>query len=183
MAASKMQNWKVANNTLVESRSIGITVSTESDAQNVGNVFYNNVVKQDEGNLLYVSFAGDMVMDHNLYWHTTDPEPFYWLDTSYDFVDFKAASGQGADSYFSDPRFVVGSGYAADGYKVSSDSDAVDNGISLAYVPDDHEGITRPQGSGYDIGAFENLTSWDEIFSDGFESGDTTEWSNAVGGS
>ena len=180
MVASKMQNWKVANNTIVDSRWTGITVSVESDAQNVGNVFYNNIVKQDEGNLIYVYFAGDMVMDNNLYLHTTEPEPFSWLDTSYDFSSWKSTSGQGTSSFYSVPQFLPGSGYVAEGYKVSGESDAVENGVSLAYVPDDYGGTERPQGSAFDIGAFEHLASPDEIFSDGFESGDTTGWSASV---
>jgi parallel beta-helix repeat protein len=54
-----------------------------------------------------------------------------------------------------DPQFVNSAGYD---FHLLSSSPAIDAGITLAYVIDDFDGNVRPQGEGYDIGAFEYLT-------------------------
>ena len=46
--------------------------------------------------------------------------------------------------------------------RLLSDSPLLDAGTSLPYVPDDFLGTSRPQGSRYDIGAFERVTGADE---------------------
>jgi hypothetical protein len=51
-----------------------------------------------------------------------------------------------------DPRFVNASG---GNFHLESDSPAVDAGIAVARVTGDFDGIVRPQGTGYDIGAYE----------------------------
>jgi hypothetical protein len=40
-------------------------------------------------------------------------------------------------------------------FRPRSTSPAIDRGGSLSYVAIDHAGRGRPQGSGYDVGAFE----------------------------
>ena len=35
----------------------------------------------------------------------------------------------------------------------------IDQGTTLASVPDDYDGVRRPQGSAYDIGAFERVVA------------------------
>jgi hypothetical protein len=53
-----------------------------------------------------------------------------------------------------DPRFVD---TTVKNYRIQSLSPAIDRGFSLSgIVTDDHDGNVRPQGSGYDIGAFES---------------------------
>jgi parallel beta-helix repeat protein len=51
-----------------------------------------------------------------------------------------------------DPQFVDLSGYDL---HLSASSSAIDAGIELADVRDDYDGVLRPQGNGYDIGAYE----------------------------
>jgi hypothetical protein len=48
-----------------------------------------------------------------------------------------------------DPKFAEG------GVRLGADSPALDAGRSLPEVPHDADGIRRPQGSGYDLGAYE----------------------------
>jgi hypothetical protein len=40
-------------------------------------------------------------------------------------------------------------------FHLASGSIAIDQGTTLAEVPTDKDGVTRPQGSAYDIGAYE----------------------------
>ena len=56
---------------------------------------------------------------------------------------------------------------------------AVDAGTATGAPAEDHDGNPRPQGAGYDIGASEYGAG--AIFSDGFESGGTSEWSATAG--
>ena len=59
-------------------------------------------------------------------------------------------------------------------FHLAPGSDAIDAGEPRADVPADLDGIPRPQGAGWDAGAYEAL---ELIFRDGFESGDTSAWS------
>ena len=60
-------------------------------------------------------------------------------------------------------------------YRLRSGSAAIDTGIDVG-VTDDLDGDPRPQDAAHDIGADE----FSGIFSDGFESGDTSAWSSGV---
>jgi hypothetical protein len=51
-----------------------------------------------------------------------------------------------------DPRFVSVSGKD---FHLQSTSPAIDKGLRLSSVPNDRDGTPRPQGAGYDIGAYE----------------------------
>lgn len=51
-----------------------------------------------------------------------------------------------------DPKFLEAS---TGDFRLQVGSPAIDTGIALSEVPDDFAGILRPQGSGYDIGAYE----------------------------
>ena len=71
-----------------------------------------------------------------------------------------AAEGNGAGVTLShnldntDPKLVNASAPALD-FQLSAGSPAIDAGVPLAYVSNDFLGTSRPQGAGYDIGAFE----------------------------
>ena len=56
----------------------------------------------------------------------------------------------------SDPMFVNAS---ANDFRLQSTSPAIDAGVTLSAVPTDFNGIARPQGSRYDIGAYEYQVS------------------------
>ena len=56
------------------------------------------------------------------------------------------------NNLFTDPRFTNAGG--AD-FHLRSDSPAIDQGAFLDTVPFDMAGVSRPQGNGYDIGAYE----------------------------
>lgn len=56
-----------------------------------------------------------------------------------------------------DPHFVNAAG--GNFHLTSSSTTALDAGTTVASVTDDYDGVTRPQGSAYDIGAFEYQTA------------------------
>ena len=43
----------------------------------------------------------------------------------------------------------------ANDFHLQSASPAIDAGVTIAEVRSDHDGISRPQGKGYDLGAYE----------------------------
>jgi hypothetical protein len=58
-------------------------------------------------------------------------------------------------------------------YRLRSGSSPIDAGSAVVGVDQDRLGVERPQGSAVDVGAYEFTT---EVFSDGFESGDASQW-------
>ena len=62
-------------------------------------------------------------------------------------------------------------------FHLLDDSPAIDQGSPDLAPSFDFDGNPRPQGLGFDIGAFE---LGGPLFADGFESGDTSAWSAAV---
>ncbi|HAM37096.1 MAG TPA: hypothetical protein DCP85_14355, partial [Elusimicrobia bacterium] len=64
----------------------------------------------------------------------------------------KSYSGEGSHGMVADPKFVNA---GTRDYHLRSDSPAINKGVALSYVDKDIEGKPRPQGSGYDIGAYE----------------------------
>jgi hypothetical protein len=66
-----------------------------------------------------------------------------------------ASVASGGHSLIGNPKFVDPS---SNNYRLGVGSAAIDNGVNVQ-VSTDIEGITRPQGVGYDIGAFEAISS------------------------
>jgi parallel beta-helix repeat protein len=82
-------------------------------------------------------------------------------------AQWQAATGQDANSIVAIPSalFVDAAG---DDYRLSATSPALDAGETRADAPSDLVGTLRPQGPGFDIGAYE-LPVGDLIFEDGFQ--------------
>ncbi|HRF49186.1 MAG TPA: right-handed parallel beta-helix repeat-containing protein [Anaerolineales bacterium] len=76
------------------------------------------------------------VVDHNLYW----PAPARLTNAS----DTAPITGN--------PHFVNG---AAGDFHLGGDSAAIDSGLALAQVVADRDGVVRPRGAAYDVGAYE----------------------------
>jgi len=58
----------------------------------------------------------------------------------------------GDDAIIGDPKFVNPAG---GDFHLREDSPAIDSGSSIDAPSDDFDGNPRPQGAGYDVGAFE----------------------------
>jgi hypothetical protein len=90
-------------------------------------------------------------------------------DTVMTLAEWQQQTGQDMSSFVSTPDalFVDAAG---NDYQLSPTSPALDTGETRDDVPDDIVGVARPQGPGFDIGAYERpVARGDEIFADGFE--------------
>jgi hypothetical protein len=143
-----------------------------------GSVAKNNILVSTETDSVGVSIYGitsDYDIDYNI----------YWGDTAYP----GALNGSGkswsqwqgygfeANGGFENPLLVNPS---LRDFQVEEGSPAIDNGVALGSPYDiDIVGVSRPQGQGWDIGAYEYTGGQpiDWIFTDGFESGDSAVWS------
>jgi hypothetical protein len=82
-------------------------------------------------------------------------------------AQWQAATGQDANSVVAVPSALF-IDTAGNDYRLSAASPALDIGETRADVPADLVGTTRPQGPGFDAGAYERPVN-DLIFEDGFE--------------
>lgn len=124
------------------------------------NIFYND--KYSDGNLIRVqnnAFSSKMTFDNNLYYNTVGNvfniggDMWAYVDGNiYDFSQFKSAyPSKEQHGVFGNPLFVNAN---AKNFHLQSGSPAINTGANVG-VTKDFDDVSRPQGSGYDIGAFE----------------------------
>ena len=158
-------NCLILANTLVENgygsrearRGAGINLSSDLDVDNtiVGNILVGNMTA---GIKAYYLMDRQTQIDFNLY-HGRREVPLIWDGWLYDerFYDTlgkvrQNTSWEGSGRY-GRPRFVDRPG---EDFRLQPMSPAVDAGSFLIQVPHDFDGVSRPQGSAYDMGAFES---------------------------
>jgi len=90
----------------------------------------------------FASTDSDLVRENNLYYHTSKASNTYFGDGTGKFE---------ATAVRANPQFVSLSTYD---FHLNQPSPAIDAASSYI-VPTDFDGVSRPQGAGYDIGAFE----------------------------
>lgn len=118
----------------------------------------NNIISECDAYAIWVEGSSlqlqGLVMNNNLYYHSTKTKThnFKDLGKSYTLTEYQAATGQETNSLFANPQFVNASG---GDFHLNSTSPAIDAGATLSAVPTDLEGVARPTGSKYDIGAYE----------------------------
>jgi hypothetical protein len=113
------------NNTIADNGDTGVT-----GWQYVALTMTNNLIAgHATGVNTTVPASATVAADTNLFWNTHDPIT-------------------GTNAILQDPLL-------APGYGPRPGSPAVDNGLTIPWLMVDLEGTTRPQGSAYDLGAFE----------------------------
>jgi len=90
-------------------------------------------------------------------------------DTILTLTEWQQQTGLDMHSFVATPDVLfVDAG--ADNYQLAPTSPALDTGETRADVPTDIVGVGRPQGAGFDVGAYERpVAQGDEIFADGFD--------------
>lgn len=108
-----------------------------------GLVLHNNLFANSR---FSVEINGNYTSDYNLFWQTR-------LRNSNSLAAYRAAGGRGeTNSIEQDPKFIDAATF---NYRLRTDSPAIDRGRTVADLPRDSDGKNRPQGAGFDIGAYE----------------------------
>ncbi len=152
--------WLIANNTIAYNGllAIGIWQPDAGNSRIINNIFYENGVKASSNDINGIGFTSPGSGSKG---HKFDNNIFY-------------ASGGGATKMFgvagiegvnytqtgnitANPNFE-GAGATLSGvpnFKLLAGSPAIDKGQSLSQVTWDHQGIKRPAGAAFEIGAYE----------------------------
>jgi parallel beta-helix repeat protein len=151
----------IYNNLFSRSRDTGLQFANAVTGMTVkNNIFYNNgqpgdPVTGDEGYYeIYVTTTTGHEINNNLYYHTTVKNPtdhFYWGGVAYDFADWKTNSSQDNASLNDDPLFTS---TVTPDFSLQAGSPAINAGVDVG-LTSDYRGMTVPQGSAPDIGAYE----------------------------
>jgi len=99
------------------------------------------------------------ICSQNLTYQILLEHPVQNLVVDYNLIDgYRGYEGEtlGTNYKEGDPEFVDPAG---SDFHLQGDSPAVDNGSSIDAPGDDFDGNRRPQGEGYDIGAYEFLST------------------------
>ena len=115
----------LVNNTIVDNGASGVVGQVYA----VLTMTNNLIAGHTTGLTVTQPFTGAVTADHNLFWNASDPIV-------------------GTNAILQDPLL------SAD-YHLRTGSPAVDAGLTIPWLTTDLEGNNRPQGSGYDIGAYE----------------------------
>ena len=137
---SGLKHFLIAHNTFVDSRVAGIQINA---GDHESSRIQNNIIVQDEyaAPVAIVADATGLQFSYNL-WSETPP-----------------SSASGTGDVVGDPLLTGGAWEAGTlmpgWFWLLAGSPAIDAGTVLSEVLKAFDGVTRPQGAGYDIGAFE----------------------------
>ena len=146
---------RVVNNTFYRITHHGVLLEGHPHAIVENNAFYDVGSHQDS----YIGLSsGSVVSNRAGYLSLSSKEGLVVGYNAQGMSDGRAPGKRGSqapyphDLWMVDPRFVNA---AAKDFRLLPNSPLVDVGVALKDVPTDFVGVARPQGSGYDIGAYE----------------------------
>ncbi len=159
------KNLHIVNNVFYNN-SGGVFHITEGRISDV--YFQNNIVVGNRDYVIDVANSSNLYFSNNLYYGNSG-SGFSKNGTTYSNASEWIIAGNDKGSINVDPEFVNPGGHD---FHLHQSSPAIDRGENLSLVFEDYDGVTRPQGSGWDIGAYENIPTLkyecnDEIDNDG----------------
>ena len=155
-----VDNLKLVNNTFAENASANgakagnniITGygTTITNSQISNNIFYNS-----SGSTLKTIEMGDVLTVTNVEMKNNVTSGSAMSDNATNYAKFNSKDTSGVDTnkVLKTPLFVNAA--TQDFHLQPTDTVAKDKGLTIAIVTQDYDGISRPQGGAYDIGAFE----------------------------
>ncbi len=180
VSTAGLKNIQFVNNTIIMPSAlfsgedggsmIGIYIPFDQ-GNNTGTYFENNIVVGGTANSPAMAMADQTIpaanlflgltIDHNLVF-VANPAPFDWGSnwgtyyTHDQWLALAGGAGHGAGDVLTDPKLTNAATDSALDKKPLAGSPAIDAGTAIpAFVTTDFLGIARPQGTGWDMGAFE----------------------------
>ena len=168
---------KVYNNGLHGGTAYGIAVAWGDSNLVYDNLVYGHVTGNGGGGILVYSYSTNAAIYNNtIYGNSYDGITLQYYDSSaktllqnniidanggtaiHDLGDLNGAVGNytAAQNLLTDPGFANAG--AADFHLTSGSTTAIAQGATIAAVPDDFDGVVRPQGF-YDIGAYQHIVA------------------------
>jgi parallel beta-helix repeat protein len=157
-----VDNNIIRNNDIYSNGSWGILLGSGDN-----NIAYNNIIRNNKYGGIRIGFnspTNNKVYNNTIYSNATGcikvlaessgaevKNNICWKNGTDTAEDLGSGSAI-LSNLFSDPKFVDPTSYDFD---LLPTSPAIDKGLSLSVVFDDYSKTRRPQGGGYDIGAFE----------------------------
>jgi len=136
--------------------------SGKPDLRTYNNLFITNGKTNAAAvsNNLWTDGAGTFTFDNNLWWRVEGGVRFDWNGSAITTWSAWQRNGYDSAGLNSDPRLAGSLGTGPSAYLMSSASPGIDRGRTVIDAlrgmgPQDGMGATIPQGSGYDMGAFE----------------------------
>lgn len=132
----------------------------------------NCTIAGNEGNLyggLFAEYHPDVTVRNTIVYRNTPDASELADSVSVSYSDIAGYSGAG-DGNIDENPFFVGNG----GYRLSGNSPCIDTGTANGAPDTDIENNSRPQGSGYDMGAYEYILYCPQCTGDPVELEDTT---------
>ena len=157
---------RVLNNTVLVAADGRWALNVQDGSQ--GTQVFNNVFHSAHAFRGTMSICSDclagMASDHNA---VEDRFTLDDGDTVLTLAQWRVATGLDSSSVAGDPQGWLADPASGD-FRPAAGSALLDAGTARADVPRDLVGLARPQGAGWDIGAYE-AASPDAVFRDGFE--------------
>jgi hypothetical protein len=152
-APYQWSNTKIYNNAVYGSGDQSILIT---DTLHNGITLINNILSTSGEWNLYAPLGVFLAHSNNIYY----AGPFGLVHSGSTTYDSSSLASFEPSAISLDPKFVsTGTPYASANFKLQSASPAIDKGATVTSFNYDFSGVTRPQGSAWDIGAHEFTSS------------------------